>query len=159
MSGCIGCIVVGFFGKESPYKKKTLFLSVPPALAYCLIWGSFELGSPALSIASAAIFGFFCYPFLTTLTDFATQTTFPVGEGTSSGILLFGGQCGGVILSLAFSFVFDGESVVLTRILCGLMIFLLGMGGVSLLFSKEILKREDYENSKEKESLLEPNSE
>ena len=108
MAGCLGCIAVGFIGKSFSYKKKTLFLSIPPIFAYSLIWGSFELESPILSIVAGGIYGFFTYPFLTTLTDFATQTTFPVGEGTSSGILLFGGQFGGVVISLIFSFIFDG---------------------------------------------------
>ena len=40
--------------------------------------------------------------------DFATQTTFPVGEATAGGILLFGGQFFGVILTLIFSTIFDG---------------------------------------------------
>jgi hypothetical protein len=61
-----------------------------------------------MSCVAASIFGFFNYPFLTTLADFSTQTSFPVGEGTSSGILLFGGQFAGVILSVIFSFIFDG---------------------------------------------------
>ena len=63
---------------------------------------------PELSCVAGGIFGFFAYPYFTTITDFATQTTFPVGEGTSTGILLFGGQFGGVVLSIVFSFIFDG---------------------------------------------------
>ena len=41
MAGCLGCIVVGIFGKNVAYKKKSILLSIPPILAYTLIWGSF----------------------------------------------------------------------------------------------------------------------
>ena len=56
-------------------------------------------------------------------------------------MLLFGGQFGGVVISMIFSFIFDGESVVLTRILCAIMLVLLTLSMIMVLFSKEILKR------------------
>lgn len=61
-----------------------------------------------MAYITGGLTGFAAYPLLTTLTDFATQTTFPVGEATASGILLFGGQLSGVILAVVFSFIFDG---------------------------------------------------
>ena len=91
---------------------------------------------PALSCVTGGIFGFVAYPYFTTITDFATQTTFPVGEGTSSGILLFGGQFGGVVLSIIFSFWFDGESLGLTRLLNGIMMIMFGISLIAILFSK-----------------------
>ena len=41
MAGCLGCIAIGVLGKSFPYKKKSIFLSIPPIFAYSLIWGSF----------------------------------------------------------------------------------------------------------------------
>ena len=61
-----------------------------------------------MAYITGGLAGLFAYPLLTTMTDFATQTTFPVGEATASGILIFGGQIAGVILSVIFSFIFDG---------------------------------------------------
>ena len=52
--------------------------------------------------------GLCTYPLLTTLIDFAVETSFPIGEGTSGGILIFGGQLFGVILAGIFSTIFDG---------------------------------------------------
>lgn len=88
--------------------------------------------------------GFFAYPFLTTAADFATQTSFPVGQATAGGILLFGGQFMGVILVSIFSLYFDGESLTLTRILNSIIILLFLIGFIIITFSKEILKRNDY---------------
>ena len=79
LAGCVGCVVVGIFGKKFTYKRKCSILLFGQIVMYGAIWGSFELKKPELIIVSAAVFGFFCYPFLTTLTDMATQTTFPVG--------------------------------------------------------------------------------
>ena len=78
-AGLFGCIIVGFFGKSMSYKKKCIVLMVPQFIFMGLIWVSMELEAPAFSCVCGAFFGFFCYPFLTTLTDFSTQTTFPVG--------------------------------------------------------------------------------
>jgi hypothetical protein len=156
-AGLVGCVVTGLVGKSMSYKRKCIVMMIPQLIFMGMIWVSVELEAPIFSCVCGACFGFFCYPFLTTLTDFSTQTTFPVGEATSSGILLFGGQTTGVILSVVFSFIFDGESLGLTRLLNVIILLLLLGAVISLLFSKEILKREDYENSMEKVSLLEPN--
>jgi hypothetical protein len=80
--------------------------------------------------------GLFGYPLLTTATDFATQTSFPVGEATAGGILLFGGQFMGVILVIVFSQYFDGESLGLTRVLNGIVVFLFLVGFIFFTLSK-----------------------
>jgi len=61
------------------YRKKSILLASGAAIAICIIWIAFEIGSPILSYIGGGLAGFFGYPLLTTLTDFATQTTFPVG--------------------------------------------------------------------------------
>jgi CDP-diglyceride synthetase len=78
---------------------------------------------------------------MTTAADFATQTTFPVGEATSSGFLLFGGQITGVIIVIILSFIFTEQSLFGTRLL---IIFLIAAPIIGLIFVsllKEILKR------------------
>lgn len=106
--GIVGCVLIGTLAKSATYKRRSNVLAFLEIIAMGMLWGAFELGSPPLACVCAAIFGSACYPLLTTLTDFATQTTFPVGEASSSGILLFGGQFAGVIFSVFFSFIFDG---------------------------------------------------
>jgi hypothetical protein len=60
----------------------------------------------------AGTFGFNIFPYLATMSDFASETAFPIGEAIASGTLLFGGQLFGVIASLLMSlFVFDGKSL------------------------------------------------
>lgn len=108
VAGCVGCILISTLAKNVSYKSKTIFLACLEVIALGIFWGSLEIDSPGLTVACAGLFGLFCYPLLTTLTDFATQTSFPVGEATASGIILFGGQLSGVIISVIFSFIFDG---------------------------------------------------
>lgn len=101
-----------------------------------LLWGSFELHQPTLSYIAGGISGFFAYPLLTTATDFAIQTSFPIGEASAGGILLFGGQLMGVILTIIFSQLFDGESLVLTRLLIIIILILFVIGLIFLVFTQ-----------------------
>ena len=41
LAGCLGCVVVGVFGKALTYKRKSMFLLLSQILVYLLIWGSF----------------------------------------------------------------------------------------------------------------------
>jgi hypothetical protein len=61
------------------YRKKSIILAPCTAIGLGIIWMGFEIGSPILSYIGGGFTGLFAYPLLTTLTDFATQTTFPVG--------------------------------------------------------------------------------
>lgn len=93
------------------------------------------------------IFGFNIFPYLTNMTDFASETAFPVGEAISAGSLLFGGQILGVISSFILSlFVFDGKSLKKTRVGEVAILIVMVFGVVCLHFSRSILKRSDYEN-------------
>lgn len=108
IGGIFGCISVIFFAKSLSYKKKINLLAFGSIVAVAFIVAAFEFHSLIFSYICAALFGFMVYPLLSTLSDFATQTTFPAGEATSSGILMFGGQTSGVVLSVIFSFIFNG---------------------------------------------------
>jgi uncharacterized membrane protein len=94
---------VSAFGKSITFKRKCIFLLIGAVVANLLTWGTFELNQPILSYLTGGLSGFFGYPLLTTATVFATQTSFPVGEASAGGILLFGGQFMGVILTVIFS--------------------------------------------------------
>ena len=106
--GCIGCVIIGKLGNQLSYRAKSLILAPGVVVSLSLLWVSLEVNSPIMAYITGGLAGLFAYPLLTTMTDFATQTTFPVGEATASGILIFGGQIAGVILSVIFSFIFDG---------------------------------------------------
>jgi hypothetical protein len=104
-------------------------------------------------------FGFGIFPYLSTMTDFASETAFPVGEAISSGTLLFGGQVFGVISSLLMSlFIFDGESMVKTHYGEAIIFVIMFLGVICLHLSKSILRRSAYEqdkkDGKKSESLL-----
>jgi hypothetical protein len=101
--GCLGCVLVSVIAKSVTYRKKCIVLIIGLIIGNFLLWGSLEINKPILSYIAGGISGFFAYPLLTTATDFATQTSFPVGEATAGGILLFGGQFMGVILTVIFS--------------------------------------------------------
>jgi len=62
-----------------------------------------------LIIISAGLTGLNIFPFLTTILDFAAQTTFPIGEATSGGSLLFGGQTFGFFMIILFSLYIDDD--------------------------------------------------
>ena len=61
------------------YRKKSIILAPGVAIGVSFIWFAFEVGSPLLTYIGGGLTGLFGYPLLTTMIDFATQTTFPVG--------------------------------------------------------------------------------
>ncbi len=71
--------MIGKFGGSISYRKKSVLLAPGVAIGISLIWVAFEAGWPILSYIGGGMAGMFGYPLLTTMTDFATQTTFPVG--------------------------------------------------------------------------------
>jgi hypothetical protein len=153
LAGCLGCVVVGL-AKKIPYRTKCAALLAAETVCFVLLWITFEVGLPWASYCAGGLLGFFGYPFLTTVTDFATQTTFPVGEATAGGTLLFGGQFVGVVVVGIFSFIFDGESLSLTRVLICILLGMTICGMISMLCAKEILKRNDYEDAHEHSTSL-----
>lgn len=106
--GCLACVLFGLLNKRITYKMRCVIFSLGFIASLGLLWLSFEQHWQAFAYVCGGLIGFFCYPLLTTMIDFSTQTTFPVGEATAGGILLFGGQFFGVVLTLIFSTIFDG---------------------------------------------------
>lgn len=105
-AGLFGCVGSALFMKDQ-YKRKCQILLCGSFLAFALMWLGFELDSFWLICLSAALVGLNIFPFLTTILDFASQTTFPIGEATSGGSLLFGGQTFGFIMIIIFSIFID----------------------------------------------------
>ena len=60
--------------------------------------------------------GFCIFPYLTTVSDFSAEVSFPIGEATATGTLLLGGQLIGFAGGLAIGVLFDGETLWKTRI-------------------------------------------
>ena len=102
--------------------------------------------------------GMFMFPYLTTITDFASQTAFPIGEAISAGFIFFGGQLFGVVCAVIGTlFFFDGKSLTTTRIGAGFEFSLMFLGSAVLIWSKNELRRSEYERQKqedEKGSLI-----
>ena len=110
LSGCLGCALLPLVKKHVGYKKICICCGVGSIIALLILILSFQLRLPLLTFITAGFNGLFSYPLLSTASGFAIQTTFPIGEATAGGILLFGGQFLGVIFVVFFSFIFDGQS-------------------------------------------------
>lgn len=156
LSGCLGCAVLPLIKKGTGYRKLCIWCGVGSLTALFILVSSFKLRLPLLTFITAGFNGLFTYPLLSTASSFAIQTTFPVGEANSGGILLFGGQFMGIVFVFTFSLIFNGESEANTIILFIIMIFLIAATIAVLCFTKEELKRDEYEDAqnRENESLL-----
>lgn len=113
LSGLLGCIVTSsIFKNKNTYRRNCIFYVYAALVSLCVLILGFEIKQIWLVYASAGLFGFLIFPYLTTMTDFASETAFPVGESVSGGFLLFGGQIMGVICSLLLNkYFFDGKSL------------------------------------------------
>lgn len=88
--------------------------------------------------ASFCIFGFFSYPYMTIGLEHAAEITYPVSEGTTSGILLLVGNMYGIILTYIIGAIIEkGRSDIAGYIMVGL--YLIGFVIVSIMKSE--LKR------------------
>ena len=84
------------------------------------------------------IFGFFSYPYMTVGLEHAAELTYPISEGTTSGILLLVGNMYGIMLTYAMGAIIDrGGSDVAGYIMAAAY----GFGLLAVLFLKGELKR------------------
>lgn len=106
--GCASSVIVGAFFSRT-YRKTTTMLTYLGLFSVILCWVGMELHQEWLLYVTGAGIGISIMPYLTTMTDFASQTAFPIGEAVSAGSLLFGGQLFGVLMAIILSvFFFDG---------------------------------------------------
>jgi hypothetical protein len=114
-------------------------------LAFALMWIGFETNQFWLICLAAALIGINIFPFLTTMLDFASQTTFPIGEATSGGSLLFGGQTFGFIMIVLFSlYLDDNVTIEKCRITQAILLVFLVVGFLFLTNADEDLRRNKY---------------
>lgn len=151
LAGIIGCLLFSHFMKMS-YKRQCVIGLIGQITFTVLIFLFMQFQFPifVLYICSGGI-GFFGFPFLTTSTDFATQTAFPIGEATSGGCFLFGGNIFGVLISIVYTSFIDGQSVDNTRIGQIISLLLIVFGLSMMWFVKEDLNRSKYEQAKEEQ--------
>lgn len=95
---------------KKKYKRKCQIFLITSFISFALLWIGFESRYSWVIYISAAILGLSIFPFLTTIIDFSAQTAFPIGEATSGGTLLFGGQTFGFIMIIIFS-IYINDSV------------------------------------------------
>ena len=60
-----------------------------------------------LVFASFCIFGFFSYPYMTVGLEHAAEVTYPISEGTTSGILLLVGNMYGILMTFIFGAIIE----------------------------------------------------
>lgn len=77
-AGLVGCAGSGFLLKNE-YKKKCKIFLIGAFVGFILMWIGFESDAYWLVLISAGVNGLFIFPFLTTIMDFSSQVTFPIG--------------------------------------------------------------------------------
>lgn len=87
---------------KNQYKLKCIMLLFVNFVSFSLMWVGFETKQEWLISLSMTGVGFSVFPLISTITDWAAQSTFPVGEGTAGGSLFFGGYTFGSISTLLF---------------------------------------------------------
>ena len=90
--------------------------------------------------------GFSVFPLISTITDWAAQSTFPVGEGTSGGSLLFGGYTFGSISTLLFGiYIGHDDRIERSRITIIIFLVFIILSFLFMILADSQLKRKDYE--------------
>ena len=102
-------------------------------------------GNFVVVFASFCIFGFFSYPYMTIGLEHAAELTYPVSEGTTSGILLLVGNMYGIILTYIFGAIIEkGRSDIAGYFMVGL--YLIGFVIVSKMEGELKRLKADHSN-------------
>lgn len=147
LSGIVGCVLVGLLLKRYRKYKRTSLVCATVGLFLLGMWLlAFETTtSLAPSCVVAGLCGFFLYPFFTTMAELATEIAFPVGDATSSGFVLAGGELFGFVAGMILEAVVDGTQKSRSRAVVGVCMGCIALGIVILLFVKEDLRKEKFE--------------
>lgn len=117
----VGSFVIPFISDKDPHQRRKRYLAVSMVigvvgLAMFLFVSSFT--GNAVAAAVYGIFGLGCSPLVLT---YCAEAAFPTSEGTSEGLLMFGGNVAGVII-LGISGLLNGNYVIL---MWGMVVLLL----------------------------------
>ena len=136
----VGLVGAGVFG--------TIVASVKKYKLICIIECVGALGSllffvftlplrlMAVSCIAVGMLGFMLNPIIPISYELAIEITYPIGEAMTGGILNCGGQVLGIV-GIGLSYGLQNQSM----IICGICAAGLGIGAISLWFTKEELQR------------------
>ncbi|KAJ9601192.1 hypothetical protein L9F63_000660 [Diploptera punctata] len=141
LAGVLGLMTSGvILDKTHKFKESTLIVYLVSLVAVLVFAFSFSTGMIWFTYFAAACMGFFMIGFLTIGYEFAAELTYPIPEGTSSGILNFSGEVFGILLTLAEGQVLNyfGDMTTNIALACCLLVGLL----LSMLIDGKDLRRQ-----------------
>jgi len=147
LCGVLGCIMVGVLLRRTQmYKRISLGCATTGLLSVGLLQLVLETSSSAAAACIvSALTGLFLFPFMTTMAEFSTEVAFPVGDATSTGMVLAGAELFGFVAGMILEAVVDGESKARSRDVMLIFMGCIAMGALVLLYAKEDLLKHKYE--------------
>jgi FLVCR family feline leukemia virus subgroup C receptor-related protein len=112
VSGMLGSVVCGFIlDKFHHYKMTTLTVYFFSFIGMMLFTFTIDLGHLWIVFVISIILGFFMTGYLPIGFEFAAELTFPIAEGTTSGLLNGSAQLFGIAMTYGMGYVIAGISV------------------------------------------------
>lgn len=146
IGGVIGIVIGSYFLNK--YKKYKLHMAIYAIggsggllLFLCLLFTE----DIVLSLLGACVLGLFLVPMVPAILEFACESVFPIGEGSTVGILAGANSISAFIYGSVMSFIVRGESTGQTVAGTMLMLCSFGLGFFLLLLTKENLIRHEVE--------------
>jgi len=101
IAGVFGSIICGLIlDKTKAYKKTTVVIYLSSLTAMIIYTATLGIDNIYILYASSVFLGFTMTAFLPVGFEFAAEITYPISEGTSSGLLNASGQIFGIILTI-----------------------------------------------------------
>ncbi|TKR92355.1 hypothetical protein L596_007026 [Steinernema carpocapsae] len=112
VAGMIGSVCCGFFlDKFHHYKLTTVVVYLFTFAGMCLFTFLLDIGDVRVMFGIAFVLGFFMTGYLPIGFEFAAEITFPINEGTTSGLLNGSAQVFGVLMTLGMGKVMSSLSI------------------------------------------------
>lgn len=128
----VGSFVIPFISDKDPHQRRKRYLAISMVIGTIGLAIFIFAGSFTGNVAAAAIYGIFglgCSPLVLT---YCAEVAHPTSEGTSEGLLMFGGNVSGVII-LALSGLLNGNYIML---MWGMVILLLAATVLSFMLKE-----------------------